>query len=450
MGSFKSDLKHNSLYDRVNKLLVSYDWSDCSFLVCGQELKAHKLILAISSPVFEAMFYGPLSTNKSIIISDIDPNIFQLLLNFIYTDKVDILTIEEAYDLLYASKKYLLDTLTEICLEYIKTNTRIDNVIYILNQPDYLQDNELLTCALKLFCQHAYHLLQEHKEDISISSWKKILEADEINIKEKDLIKIVFAWSTSYSKKYKFHTDTTDRRDILIKTGLFSLLRFSALSIEDLDDIVKDELNLLLPDEILTIKHMLTKTLFSDKRIKFEDKINTITVPRKSIEVQSHLCHRALIRSESPITIDSHNYCIQSKIKADKTFFIHSLKIQSRMAPVNNLYSTSNIYNEDFVISVLSEDDNSIIKEFDFKEDTEYDCCIDIEFLEPLCIRRDQWTRISFIWQNLTLYDTHMYSVQSRDLSYTMLYNKIKFEFQDISSYSNTSGSFLKGFKFCM
>lgn len=145
MGHKVNELRLNSLYDRVNKLLVSSEWSDCSFSVSGKKIKAHKLILGVSSPVFEAMFYGPLSTSDDIKITDIEPTIFQLLLNYIYTDKLDIRSIEEAYDLLYASRKYMLENLTQVCITYIQSNLDIDNVITVLNYPDYIQDNQLVS-----------------------------------------------------------------------------------------------------------------------------------------------------------------------------------------------------------------------------------------------------------------------------------------------------------------
>ncbi|XP_038209657.1 BTB/POZ domain-containing protein 6-A-like [Zerene cesonia] len=452
MGFKMSDFKNNSLYDRMNKLLVSYDWSDCNFIVCGKEFKAHKLILGISSPVFEAMFYGPLSSNDNIIITDIDPTIFQLLLHFIYTDKVHILSIEQAYDLLYVSKKYLLDSLTGICIEYIEGNMSIDNVIKILNYPDYMQENEILTSALNLFCQHAHYLLQEHKTDISISCLRKILECNDINVSEKDLIKITFEWTLNYCEQNDISIETVKCRDILLKSGLFALLRFHILSEDELDEIALDKTNLLLPTEIEDIKQIVKKTLNSpdNSNKKLDGMMCVIPIPRNVIKIQWHLCHRALIRSESPISIDSHNNCIYTRLKADKSFFIHSLKIQSRMAPVDNFCNSINTYVEEFSISIMSESDNSIIRKLNFKKEIEYDSNIDIEFLEPLCIRKDKWYRIGFIWPNQRLFDTHLYSVQSRDLCYMLYNNKIKFEFQDILSLSDSCGSFLKGLKFCL
>ena len=61
-------------------------WSDISFLCYDQDeshkpIKAHKFILASRSPVFEAMFFGPMKeTNKVIKLEDISSEAFKAFL----------------------------------------------------------------------------------------------------------------------------------------------------------------------------------------------------------------------------------------------------------------------------------------------------------------------------------------------------------------------------------
>ena len=45
----------------------------------------HRLLLALSSPVFEAQFYGSFCTGDIIPVTDTDSNTFRLLLEYIYT-----------------------------------------------------------------------------------------------------------------------------------------------------------------------------------------------------------------------------------------------------------------------------------------------------------------------------------------------------------------------------
>ncbi|XP_045762107.1 kelch-like protein 28 [Maniola jurtina] len=443
MGHKINELRQNSLYDRINKLLVSSDWSDCSFSVCGQKIKAHKLILGVSSPVFEAMFYGPLCTNDDILITDIEPTIFQLLLNYVYTDKLDINSIEEAYNMMYASRKYMLENLTEVCTAYIQSNMDIDNVITVLNYPDYIQDNQLVSSALKVFCQHADYLLKENKRNITLTCMKKILNCNEMNISEKNLIKEVFEWTTHYCDQNSIKSDFQNRRDVLIKCGLLKKLRLFTLSVADIEEIKTCQHNLLMNDEVEDLKQVVKSSGNVTNRVisTFDTKI----MPRHALKLHWYLCHRAPIRSESPIVIDPvYNSIVHTRVKANKSTFINSLNVQSRMAPVFNACNT-NSYFEQFTISVTCESSKKIITTFNFKNDIAYDSNIDVNFSKPLLFRKNLWYDISIAWPQLNNSCYCLYAVESRDSYYTN--GKIQFEFEDLTK---NGGSFLRALKYCM
>ncbi|XP_068621396.1 uncharacterized protein [Battus philenor] len=446
MGYKMGDLKNNSLYDRINKLLVSYEWSDCTFFVCDKKFKAHKLILGISSPVFEAMFYGPLSSNNDVIITDIEPDIFQQMLNYIYTDKVDITTIEEAFELLYVSRKYLLDPLSEVCIKYVQLNVNIDNVITVLNYPDYMQDKQLLSSSIQLFCKHASYLLREHKKNISSFCLQKILTSNDMNISEKELINFTFEWTTNYCEVNNIPTDFQSRREIVNKHGLFKSLRFLVLSENAVDEIISSAHNLLLPQESANIKQFLNEPVILSSS-NFET-INTLTIPRNPLKLQWYLCHRSPVRSATPAIIDTNHNYIHCKLKVNKSIFFNYLNIPTRMTPV--LDYCRNIpkeYYENISISLISESDNTVITHFKYTDKVDYDSNIDIEFKEPCFIKKDSWYKICFHWQIDDCLNSFAYGIQCRDTAYTN--NRIYLEFEDIFSCSDNYGSFVRGLKFC-
>ncbi|KAJ8726412.1 hypothetical protein PYW07_001110 [Mythimna separata] len=449
MGYLKADqstYNQTSLYDRVKKLLVSYEWSDCSFSVAGTKIKAHKLILGISSPVFEAMFYGPLSSNEDILITDIQADIFQLILNYIYTDTVEINTIDQAFELLYASRKYMLEHLTEMCIAYIEANISVDNVVEVLNYPEYMQDKQLITFSLKLFCQHAHYLLQEKKNMITYSCLKTFLESDQMNISEKDLIIHIFEWSTHCCKQNNILDTFENRRDVLKQYGLLQLLRFLTLTVKELEEIVSDRSNLLLPYEFEAIKKVIKSSNMDEKEII--GSIGLTDLPRNLLKLQWHLCYRSPIRSMPPIVIDSNNYIIHSRIKVNKSIFINSLCVPTRMAPaVHFRNNTAKVYSEQMSVSVECESDNSDCKVTNFSKTVEYDSMIDIELTEPCFIKKDEWYKITFMWPRNRLH-TYSYVVEFRHRHYTG--HKVSFEFDDLSFSAGNGGSFLGGLKFCL
>jgi hypothetical protein len=70
------------------------------------------MFLAMASPVFEAMFYGGLAeTAREIKILDVQPDAFSALLDYIYTDTVQLNSFELVCDICYAAKKYMLPDL---------------------------------------------------------------------------------------------------------------------------------------------------------------------------------------------------------------------------------------------------------------------------------------------------------------------------------------------------
>ena len=71
-------------------------FSDVKFNVRGesetkQVMPAHKFVLSISSPVFEAMFYGELAeTTDSIELPDCEYDSLLKLFHYMYSDEVNL------------------------------------------------------------------------------------------------------------------------------------------------------------------------------------------------------------------------------------------------------------------------------------------------------------------------------------------------------------------------
>ena len=101
--------------------------SDVKFLVRDSEggseskkkIPAHKFLLAISSPVFYAMFNGELAEKKdSVDISDCDHKSLLELFRFVYSDEMN-LNADNAMQVLYLAKKYMLPSLADKCSEFL-------------------------------------------------------------------------------------------------------------------------------------------------------------------------------------------------------------------------------------------------------------------------------------------------------------------------------------------
>jgi speckle-type POZ protein len=106
------------LHADLGRILKTKEGADVLFEVHGKVFTAHKLVLAARSPVFRAQFYGPTkedtttSSNHTLRIKDMDPETFEALLHYIYTDSLPpAIDAVMALDLLVAAARYSLQNL---------------------------------------------------------------------------------------------------------------------------------------------------------------------------------------------------------------------------------------------------------------------------------------------------------------------------------------------------
>lgn len=114
LNNLKND---QQLINSLGELLTSGDSSDVIFQVKSKSFQAIKGIMAARSPVFKGMFKHENmkeNDNNEVVIDDIEPDVFEELMNFIYTNKTLRLT-KMAQSLLAAAEKYQLDDLKRMC-----------------------------------------------------------------------------------------------------------------------------------------------------------------------------------------------------------------------------------------------------------------------------------------------------------------------------------------------
>lgn len=69
--------KTKSLSERTHYVLSKKLFADCEFIIDKEKVKCHKLILAMGSPVFQAMFFGSnAEPTGAIEIEDIGCTVF--------------------------------------------------------------------------------------------------------------------------------------------------------------------------------------------------------------------------------------------------------------------------------------------------------------------------------------------------------------------------------------
>uniref|UniRef100_A0A0E0ISC9 BTB domain-containing protein n=1 Tax=Oryza nivara TaxID=4536 RepID=A0A0E0ISC9_ORYNI len=149
----------SNMHLHYGDLLSSKRCADVEFLVGGVTFAAHRLVLAVRSPVFVAEHFGPMkegaNINDVVEINDMDAQAFKALLNFIYMDTLLEMDQEEdttmAQHLLVAADKYGQERLKVICEERLSNHVDADSVATLLVLTDKHNCRRLNKVCIKFF-----------------------------------------------------------------------------------------------------------------------------------------------------------------------------------------------------------------------------------------------------------------------------------------------------------
>ncbi|KAF7002543.1 hypothetical protein CFC21_018022 [Triticum aestivum] len=134
----------SDLADNLGKWLETKEETDVTFNVRGETFHAHKILLAMRSPVFKAQLYGPMGdrTARNITVEDMQPDVFKDLLDFIYCDKLPSLdnpdkeNDEMVKHLLVAADRYAMERMKMICEAVLWKSLTVETVASTLALAD--------------------------------------------------------------------------------------------------------------------------------------------------------------------------------------------------------------------------------------------------------------------------------------------------------------------------
>jgi hypothetical protein len=233
--------------------------SDVSF-TCGESSRifhAHKYVLATSSAVFFAMFYGNLAEKESpICIPDAEEESFEEFLRFMYTDACKI-TAENAIVVMYLAKKYLVSSLAEKCCEILEASIKPDNAFAVLKQAVQFNEKELEEKCWNIVSEKPRECINSEAFcSIGSSTLNAFLKKETLSITEMELFKAILKWVDKECERQGINIehDKTARRRIL-GDSVYEI-RFLAMSLENLVKYVSPT-GILTDTEILSISQKL-------------------------------------------------------------------------------------------------------------------------------------------------------------------------------------------------
>ena len=155
------DKYHYNLNIRMAKMLTNQTLTDVTLQVKDKEFKAHKLILAAASPVFEAMFKEGTKEHEDnyVNIEDIDSDVFEVFLRYLYSGQAENLD-EMVSELFAAADKYDVQPLREICIHHMVKNISVNNAVNMLVLADRYNVEPIKLQAQKFITNNIISLLK--------------------------------------------------------------------------------------------------------------------------------------------------------------------------------------------------------------------------------------------------------------------------------------------------
>ncbi|CAG2207954.1 BTBD3_6 [Mytilus edulis] len=215
------------------------------------QIPAHKMILALGSPVFKAMFYGSFPQSEGDIrIQDITLDTFKIMLKYLYTDHLQ-LSKDSVIPLLYAAQKYQIAGLISKCENYLQDNLAVNNACTLFSHAKFFTMDKLKTNALKFIAENA---MEVFKNDdfllLSSENLVDIIKLDSLCIPEVEVFRAVLNWVDFKLTQSKIKIDGESRRDGLLKDGILFTIAIPLLSLEEFTSVV-------IPSSILTDEEQL-------------------------------------------------------------------------------------------------------------------------------------------------------------------------------------------------
>jgi len=182
---------------------VTFSFPNCVTSISSSipTVKAQKNALIANSPVFEAQFEGGFSdaSSEEVPIMDTEPKYMRGLLQFIFTRFVPLLSLRQAFELLYLARKYIINDLATYCKNFIMRNERrlagVTDVFQYLEMNGKTCDDEISQFVWSKFRSCANVLIRQPRFlEIDFDTLETFLTESDLNCHEWELAQAIRRW----------------------------------------------------------------------------------------------------------------------------------------------------------------------------------------------------------------------------------------------------------------
>lgn len=273
--------------DRLTALYNHPRLCDLTITFPGHQetLKAHRLILAISSPVFELMLYGSMAEGNELKLPMDPPEAFKLLLKYIYCGSLKLPCVAEAVDVYILANRYQMDKVFHQCSRFLQNNLDKDNLPMVYDTASLFEDKALQEkCSEIINATENSTMPRSNIEQLGRKSLRHFLEQDFSLLSEVYLFKGLISWAANHLGDQSSNSFTLNQRHQVEE--FLPLIRFLTMTT---DEFVENVLptNVLTPKEsnrilmnIKSVGNMQLPPVCSESKMKRTQGLNMCFSPK--------------------------------------------------------------------------------------------------------------------------------------------------------------------------
>ncbi|KAM7311798.1 kelch-like protein 17 isoform X2 [Ixodes scapularis] len=181
----------------MNCMRLKGQLCDVQLTAGGQQLRAHRLVLAASSPYFHAMFNSDMceKSKGEVVLHDISFMALQLLVEFAYTGEV-VITEANVQGLLPAASLVQVGSVRDACCSFLLRQLHPSNCLGIRSFADTHACRDLL-CKSHRYALHHFREVAHTDEFLMLplSQVEDLISSDELNVSSEELVyEATVAW----------------------------------------------------------------------------------------------------------------------------------------------------------------------------------------------------------------------------------------------------------------
>lgn len=210
-------------------------------LIQPERVSAHKNLLASASPVFKAMFFGPLKEADTVEIVDFNASAFKELLQFIYLPEVK-LTIGNIEEVVRLADKYDMLECFETCVAFLEANLTTENMAWGYQLAITLNNSKLMG-----FCEKRIQIFIEKviKSEMFLHCSRDVIDhivkLDRLECDEAELFNACVAWAMASCERDGL--DVTNPENLKNQLGpCFYSIRFGAMDPENIANLLQSKI----------------------------------------------------------------------------------------------------------------------------------------------------------------------------------------------------------------